>query len=820
MRPIMGSLQLARTVAAIAIVGLLFGGLATPALARIAMLQDPPASLQMGTVTVVSPPEAAPVKNDPGVWAIIPGLSTSAYSRAGDNLEITFTAEMYATTTVLVRALVDLVPAQPSEVKFKFGGENFDGTRSFTFVMTNVGAGMHTVEMLWFTARGTTAQIRDRTLSVNSASPTSGASRLFVGFGTPAITEVILGASVKSYNDIPGLSATFRTDVAGQLAVTFSADAHADGGRLFARAIVDGQVLSDVLFAEAGNGGRRGARSHTFVLPSLLPGSHTVRIQWKGEGGQVRLGGRTMSAYVSPASANLGGMLAIGRQLAPTRIRSTSFVNIPTMDGSITTTAPSTSATLQWSGEVSINSGRLFLRALVDSKPVSPGDVTLIQGGSKWRAASFAFTLKNLLPGRHTVQFQAAVDSGKTANIGDRAFRVVFKQRSGAEFSQAYQGLQPTTGIFNTLVICFDPVREGHAPPTKAYLQNMMEGGDGGLSVRGWFQENSGGKLQAGAFTYTGCEDGAWNLAPPAHRGNWYWDNKRFDLMWIEAIHAADPAVDFHAFDRNRDNKITPDELTLIVVRPQNDPYGTNRTVGVKVDGNGTALNFHVVDVYLSQYETRFVNDVAQDVRRWAVGLLVHELSHAEINAWDIYGYEDAAKGIRCRPSTNAGAYSVMDNHPAAGHLDPYHKLKNGFVTADLVELNPLSKASLTLNAVETSGDVAIIYDPRRGDREFFILENRWGGTPDRPTYDSALPGGPGVLLWHIVQDFALTKQFPPPGGEGCDPIRITMRRIGILNSPGALLALRWADGSSAGVQIEADRTDPAVAKVTLTSVR
>lgn len=813
------SRQVRRLAIGVVVPVILLAALLPPVSARIATLVDSPESLQMGSISVVSPAEAAPVKNDPGVWAIIPGLSTSVYSRAGDNLEITFTAEMYSTTTVLVRALVDLVPAQPSDVKFKFSTENFDGTRSFTFVLKNVGAGAHTVEMLWFTARGTTAQIRDRTLSVNSASQTAGATRLVVGFGTPTIKETILGASVRSYTDIPGLSGSFATSVAGPLAVTFSADAHADAGRLFARAIVDGKVLSDVLFAEAGNGGRRGARSHTFVLPSLAPGSHTVRIQWKGEGGQVRLGGRTMSAYASPASANLGGMIASGRQLAPTRIRSTSFVNIPTMSGSFLTTAPSTSATLQWSGEVSINSGRLFLRALVDGKPVSPGDVTLIQGGSKWRAASFAFTLKNILPGRHTVQFQARVDSGKTANIGDRAFRVVFKQRSGAEFSQAYQGLQPTTGIFNSLVVCFDPLREGHAPPTRAYLANMMEGGDGGLSVRGWFQENSGGKLQAGDFAYNGCDDGAWHLAPPGHQGNWYWDNKRFDLMWAEAIQAADPGIDFHAFDRNRDNTITPDELTLIIVRPQNDPYGTNRTVAVKVDGNGTALKFRVVDVYLSQYETRFVNDVAQDVRRWAVGLLVHELSHAEINAWDIYGYEDEAKGIRCRPSTNAGAYSVMDSHSPAGHLDPYHKLKNGFVTADLVELNPLSKTAVTLKAVEIGRDVAVLYDPRRGDREFFILENRWGGTSDRPTYDSMLPGGPGVLLWHIVQDFALTKQFPPPGGEGCDPIRITMRRIGILNSPGALLALRWADGSPAGVQIEADRTDPAVAQVTLTSL-
>ena len=62
-------------------------------------------------------------------------------------------------------------------------------------------------------------------------------------------------------------------------------------------------------------------------------------------------------------------------------------------------------------------------------------------------------------------------------------------------------------------------------------------------------------------------------------------------VVLLAGLVAAVPGVatlaGFTARDVNRDNKITPDELTLLVVRPQNDPYGTNRTVSVKVDFQG-----------------------------------------------------------------------------------------------------------------------------------------------------------------------------------------------------------------------------------------
>jgi hypothetical protein len=101
-----------------------------------------------GSLSIVSPPEAAPRGARLHVWHAVPGLSTGIASSVGDNLAITVSAEMYQQGgSVWFRALVDGVPAEPSDVVFKTGAVKFDGVRSFTFVKRGVTAGQHLVEI-------------------------------------------------------------------------------------------------------------------------------------------------------------------------------------------------------------------------------------------------------------------------------------------------------------------------------------------------------------------------------------------------------------------------------------------------------------------------------------------------------------------------------------------------------------------------------------------------------------------------------------------------------------------------------------------------
>jgi len=175
---------------------------------------------------------------------------------------------------VWFRALVDGAVAQPSDVQFKAGSENFDGVRSFTFVQPNVSAGQHLVEIQWLT--GSQASIRDRTLSVFSASATTGRNRLAV-VAAPSGPDIV--NSTPGYQDIPGLTTSITTAAPNPLAIIFSAEGDADSGTMMIRALVDGSSTGEMIFAQAGNGGRQGTRSLIFTGPALPAGPHTVKLQ-------------------------------------------------------------------------------------------------------------------------------------------------------------------------------------------------------------------------------------------------------------------------------------------------------------------------------------------------------------------------------------------------------------------------------------------------------------------------------------------------------------------------------------------------------------
>jgi M6 family metalloprotease-like protein len=756
-----------------------------------------------GSVSVVAPKEAAPVSARLGVWTSTPGLSTGVASAAGDNLEIAVSAEMYQPGgAVWFRALVDGKVAQPSDVQFKAGSETFDGIRSFTFIQPNVSAGQHLVEIQWFT--GSAASIRDRTLMVHSGSPSSGPNRLAV-IAAPSGPDIVKGTAF--YETIPGLDTSITTVTANTLALVFSAEGGADSGGMLVRALVDGASIGTALFSEAGNGGRQGTRSYTFTKATVAPGTHRVTLQWAASGGVSRIGDRTVAVSALDTSSQQT-ISSTSQTTSPP----TSWVDIPATAAFFHAIDGVNAAAFSLSGEVMADPGRLFLRALVDDQPSSPGDVTLIQGGPHWRAASHVFILKNLTAGSHMVRFQAMSDPQTRAQIRNTSVRALWKFRSGSDFVQPYDGMAPVRRKYRTLVICFDPMRPQHTRPSFAQVKAVFEGASGpiilgatanllpppfgpGPNVRDWFAENSGGTTTLGEVTYAGCEDGNWYVAPPAHQGNWYWDNGAFALMWQEALQAADPAVDFHAYDTDHNNSLTADELMVAVVRPQNDPYGTLRGTSLAVDGNPTPLNFGILDLYFSSLPGN---------QLWNVGTTSHESSHAELGAVDLYGV--------C-PAVSSGFYSIMDQHWESTHLDPFHKMKNGMVQPLAIDLSHTTSGVFTLPAVESHYQLLLLYHPDRVNKEYFLVENRFPGTLLWRNYDGPLGNG-SVVIWQIFEDKTLTASSAVCPGD----VRY-IRRGYTLTAAGQSVDLKWSDGSSAGARVTATIANGAPAEVTLTHI-
>jgi M6 family metalloprotease-like protein len=732
-----------------------------------------------GHVVVVAPPEAAPVTSPAGTgWSGIPGLAGAVNTvGATSNLALTLSAEMFGTHGVRVRALVDGVPADPEYVDFKSDNAGFDEVRSFTFVKANVPPGQHVVDLQWQTTNGQATQIRDRSLVIESGATANFPARMSV-----ASAKGLVVTTSTTGVDLPGLATTAVAPNGGSFQVTFSADLSASNGKAYAQIVVDGVVQREVVVAEQTTGLSLGARRYTFAVPATRVGQPTdVRVRYRVDpGASVWVRERSLAVSANLWSSDAGGSVIDDFDRNPSLITSTSYSDFQTLG--FTTVGPSSTVAIDASAQARVEGGRLFLRALVDGKATQPSNVTFVQADPMFRANSFVFTFENLPAGNHQVQLQTAVDQGARAFIADRSLRVANAPREGASFVRPFKGLRPAQRTFRTAVICFDPVRPGHARPSLEQLRNMFEGNDGGQSVRGWYDENSDGRTILGQVLYLGCGDNAWYTAPAAHQGNWYWDHGAYELMWQEAIRAADADFDFHAYDTNHDGRITPDELLVSVVRPQSNPYGTIRSTSVAVDGNSTALKFTVADLYISSLSY---------ARRENVGLTSHEFSHAVLGTQDLYS--------SCPAEYDPGYYSIMAAHWQATHLDPMNKLKSGFVAANAIAMPSWGNVTYAMPSVELSYEVTVLYDPARGDHEYFVVENRMGSAAGVPNYDSPL--GNSVVIWQVIEDQSIADSYPP-STPGCTGGRIPIRKLAVLSTPESSYDLKWADGTSARFRV------------------
>jgi hypothetical protein len=111
-----------------------------------------------------------------------------------------------------------------------------------------------------------------------------------------------------------------------------------------------------------------------------------------------------------------------------------------------------------------------------------------------------------------------------------------------------------------------------------------------------------------------------------------------------------------------------------------------------------------------------------------------------------------------------------------------------------------------------------ILYDPKRGNKEYYLLENRWRGT----TYDTNLPSS-GLAVWHIIEDKKITDKLPVPAGvdpqQWNDPRWTSWTRRGIrMIRPIYGPPINWSlwDGSNPQTGYDLLSVDPNPNHVTL----
>jgi M6 family metalloprotease-like protein len=736
-----------------------------------------------GNLSIVTPPEEGWFANDHADrWTTIDALSGVAHAHAGDSLEVGVSAEIQTNTNAFFRALIDGKPASPSDTLFEWADTNtWDGVRSFRFVQSNLKAGAHVVEIQWL-GGADGLEIRDRTLSLNTASPTSGDARLVVvaGKSGPSIP-----VEETFWTDIPDLTGQIESTTKGDLRIAFSGEAEATSGTMLVRAVVDSQPTHAVRFTSDADGLEMSSRSFVFRAPNLNAGWHDVRMQWAVAGNNQKgwLGDRTMTLYAAPPAASGGGSVSTGSDVAPAP-PGEAWGTLPETVTSFDTVDPSSVIELAVSMEAKAAPGRLFTRVLVDGDLVQPNDVTMVQNVNAWGAYQFTFQLKNVPAGKHSAVVQTMTDPGTTAAIGAHTLTVTSKRRDGADFAQPFRGavrtMQPRDQVYENIVICFNPHRwtstAGEAPaPDYAELANTMLGWDNGPSLAGWFAENTDQRLLPGAHHFLGCYD-----APEAHQGNWYWANNAFEMMHFDALMEADKWFDFHPFDKNGDGHVTREEALVTIIKPQFDAGGQANHEQFVFLNDGAPLHIHYTDIYwdMTPNHTR---------RRSAnVGVMAHEIGHEILGTRDIY------------VDQSPQYLSIMATSGGATHLDPAHKLFTGSVLPQVVDIGSWSTGDVQLSAIEKHKNLLVVYDNSRVD-EFFLIENRW---PDASNYDrllSVYSNEYGVIVWRVTRDW-----FTDWWG-----IDVLNTPLGVLRTAGDEVTLRWSNHATAYLTVQALGTAP-----------
>lgn len=250
-------------------------------------------------------------------------------------------------------------------------------------------------------------------------------------------------------------------------------------------------------------------------------------------------------------------------------------------------------------------------------------------------------------------------------------------------------------------------------------------------SVQGYYRENSYGR-----FTFKKAYITPWLTAQDdPTTSDWDEASLRFFHFYDEqheyakksawAIRQVERMTNFKfsTYDDNRDGKVTSDELGILWVYPGD--------ADARARGVNPAL---VKENYMSAGVE--LGLLARGAAGMDLTTMAHELGHEVLHLDDLY----PGGGV-----TGVGHFSLMGYTEAGSHLDPWSKIKLGWLQPQVVTQDDM----YTLRAVEQAPVAYILHDPAHGTQEYFIVENRWPGG----SYEAGLPDK-GLAIWHINERY------------------------------------------------------------------
>jgi M6 family metalloprotease-like protein len=281
------------------------------------------------------------------------------------------------------------------------------------------------------------------------------------------------------------------------------------------------------------------------------------------------------------------------------------------------------------------------------------------------------------------------------------------------------------------------------------------------------------------------------------------------------AAAAAEGKVDFRKFDLNHDDKLSPGELTILVI---------SNNVGA---AGGTARHFG--DSRMFKIPGQGIDFAGGDgvVREGgAFAAFTHELFHT-VGGIDRYGPWHGCLSVNDRLSLMSANVGGIDDERTV-QLDAWHKMLAGWIEPRLVAIGSTGRAQLAAQHVSLNSEPErkrplLIYDPRNAGSEYVLLEYR---TPDRLGYDRDLTTS-GLIIWHVLYDrpgHLAVRPSERPDCQGKFPTIPYMVARGAPNwqqggnkawtSANGEIAIKWADGRNAGTSLTVaahKSSDPAI---------
>lgn len=235
-----------------------------------------------------------------------------------------------------------------------------------------------------------------------------------------------------------------------------------------------------------------------------------------------------------------------------------------------------------------------------------------------------------------------------------------------------------------------------------------------------------------------------------------------------DALIAADPYVNFAAYDTNNNGVISADELMIVVIVAGNETSfgGSTNSCAPSVWGHKWTLFGGVSPVTLDgksiggsgygQFGEMHCRNSNPPGSPATIGIIAHEMGHL-LGLPDLYDTDGSSIGVGKWSLMASGSWNaVAQSGDSPSLMDPWSKYFLGWVAPAQVT-GTLTNQSIA--AAATTPDLFKFLNGTPAGGEYFLVENR-----QRIGFDAGLPGA-GLLVWHIEESQATNRNECIPGG-------------------------------------------------------